>query len=74
MDAIEELVMVKEISAYFADIADEDARNKLFITVFQVSSSRDHRLEILSRLLSLAVATHNVSVLESAAVWMQVGL
>ena len=54
---------------------DAASRNSLFITLFHPSTHdprTQQKLRILSSLVSLAIATHNVSVLEATAVWMQV--
>lgn len=72
---VEELVVVRELSQYLGKMVDTASRNSLFITLFHPSSHDPripHKLRILSALVSLAIATHNVSVLEATAVWMQV--
>ncbi|XP_068204426.1 integrator complex subunit 15 [Palaemon carinicauda] len=71
---IEELVVVRELAQYLGKIVDAASRNSLFITLFHPSTHdprTQHKLRILSALVSLAIATHNVSVLEATAVWMQ---
>ncbi|KAK8740757.1 hypothetical protein OTU49_002690 [Cherax quadricarinatus] len=71
---VEELVVVRELGQHLGKIVDTAARNSLFITLFHPSSHdprTPHKLRILSALVSLAIATHNVSVLEATAVWMQ---
>ena len=76
LGAIESLIMVREIGDYMARINDPGARNVLFIALFHPGTAKDpritQRLPVLATLISLAVATHNVGVLEAAAVWMQV--
>lgn len=72
---VEELVVVRELSQYLGKMVDTASRNSLFITLFHPSAHDPripHKLRILSALVSLAIATHNVSVLEATAVWMQV--
>lgn len=71
---VEELVVVRELGQHLGKIVDTASRNSLFITLFHPSSHdprTPHKLRILSALVSLAIATHNVSVLEATAVWMQ---
>lgn len=71
---VEELVVVRELSQYLGKMVDTASRNSLFITLFHPSAHDPripHKLRILSALVSLAIATHNVSVLEATAVWMQ---
>ncbi|MPC21789.1 uncharacterized protein E2C01_014786 [Portunus trituberculatus] len=71
---VEELVVVRELSQHLGKMVDTASRNSLFITLFHPSSHDPrtaHKLRILSALVSLAIATHNVSVLEATAVWMQ---
>lgn len=71
---VEELVVVRELSQHLGKMVDTASRNSLFITLFHPSSHdprTPHKLRILSALVSLAIATHNVSVLEATAVWMQ---
>lgn len=75
MGPVEELVVVRELGRYFGRAGDAASRNSLFITLFHPSSHDPrtlHKLRTLATLVSLAVATHNVSVLEATAVWMQV--
>lgn len=72
---VEELVVVRELGQHLGKMVDAAARNTLFITLFHPSSHdprMPHKLRILSALVSLAIVTHNVSVLEATAVWMQV--
>ncbi|XP_047501133.1 uncharacterized protein C7orf26 homolog [Penaeus chinensis] len=71
---VEELVVVRELGQHLGKMVDAAARNTLFITLFHPSSHdprMPHKLRILSALVSLAIVTHNVSVLEATAVWMQ---
>ncbi|KAL7631196.1 UNVERIFIED_CONTAM: hypothetical protein RMT77_018504 [Armadillidium vulgare] len=71
---IEELVIVRCIAQYLANIFDPATRNSLFITLFPAVSNEPQtlpQLRTLMSLVSLAVATHNVAVLDATAVWMQ---
>nr|XP_045596154.1 uncharacterized protein C7orf26 homolog [Procambarus clarkii] len=71
---VEELVVVRELGQHLGKMVDTASRNSLFITLFHPSSHdprTPHKLRILSALVSLAIATHNVPVLEATAVWMQ---
>ncbi|KAK3858800.1 hypothetical protein Pcinc_035034 [Petrolisthes cinctipes] len=74
MGPVEELVVVRELGRYLGRAGDAASRNSLFITLFHPSGHdprTQHKLRTLATLISLAVATHNVSVLEATAVWMQ---
>ncbi|CAL4059692.1 unnamed protein product, partial [Meganyctiphanes norvegica] len=71
---IEELIVVRELSQYLGKMMDSATRNSLFMVLFQPSSNdprTPHKMRILSSLISLAITTHNVPVLEASAVWMQ---
>lgn len=71
---IEELVVVRELSQYLGKMLDTATRNSLFMLLFHPASNdprTPHKMRILSSLISLAITTHNVPVLEATAVWMQ---
>lgn len=71
---IEELIVVRELSQYLGKMLDSATRNSLFMLLFHPTSNdprTPHKMRILSSLISLAITTHNVPVLEATAVWMQ---
>ncbi|XP_076038810.1 integrator complex subunit 15 [Oratosquilla oratoria] len=71
---VEELAIVQQMAHHIGESVDAASQNTLFITLFHPAANdvrTPHKLRILGSLVSLAVVTHNASVLEATAVWLQ---
>ncbi|CAG0888444.1 unnamed protein product [Darwinula stevensoni] len=70
---LQELQLLDVLNNYFAFPLNEMLRNTVFLTLFLPSSYPGNRekLDILAKVLALAIANQNVPVLMCMGVWMQ---
>lgn len=71
LNAIQELQLLDILTCYFETRDNDVVRNTMFLTLFHSEGPNNNKMKILTKLVSIAIATRCVAILECSAVWMQ---
>ncbi|XP_050519126.1 integrator complex subunit 15-like [Diabrotica virgifera virgifera] len=70
LNPLVELQLVKTLYDYFDSVPCESARNTVFLSLFS-GTTANSRIQVLSKLVSLAIGIPSTKILVSARAWMQ---
>jgi Domain of unknown function (DUF4507) len=73
LNAIQDLQVIEILLKFFGSQPSEPVRHAVLKALFSRASDDERQISLLTKFLSMALGVKNSNVLNSAAVWMQVG-
>jgi len=72
LNAIQELQVLEIILLFFNKQNSESCQRNVFNMLFGSSTENECKMSLVQKLVSMSISVQNSTVLNSAAVWMQV--